>query len=55
MIFVTGPMAARAELPNSFAASLIILMERLVKKLKEQCRIPIFSISDMISFEKQHF
>ena len=53
IIFVTGPMAARAEGPYSFAAPFIMDMERLVSSWNTRVGIPIFRISDMISPEKQ--
>ena len=53
MIFVTGPIAARAEGPYSFAAPFIMDMERLVSSWNTSVGIPIFRISDRISPEKQ--
>ena len=52
IIFVTGPIAASAEPPYSLAALFIMLMERLVRSWKISVGIPIFKISDIISFAK---
>ena len=51
---MTGPIAASAEPPYSLAALFIMLMERLVRSWKISVGIPIFKISDIISFAKQH-
>ncbi len=50
MIFVSGPIAASEEPPYSFAALFIMLIERLVNIWNNNVGIPIFKISDMVSF-----
>jgi hypothetical protein len=46
-------MAARAEAPYTFAALLVIPMERLASSWKSRVGTPIFKISARISREKR--
>ena len=55
IILVTAPIPAITESPYGLAFKLIRATERLVSSWKARVGIPIFSISDMISLEKQQF
>ncbi len=55
IILVTTPIPAITESPYPFVCKLIRVMDRLVSSWNTSVGIPIFSISDIIFLEKQHF